>query len=181
MHHGKACRKNKTMKELKRAHPTLEITNFRCIDTQNSCLVIPPANCRYAALSYVWGVPTVFTTLRSNVKDLEIPHVFDKPEVLSTIPLTIRDAIRVMREIGMRYLWVDSLCIVQDDDPDEKIKHIKLMDVVYSAADLVIVAAGSENANAGIAGLDPGSRGSRQPIEEIFPGFRLAYSAGSKV
>ncbi|KXX77881.1 Heterokaryon incompatibility protein 6, OR allele [Madurella mycetomatis] len=177
LHHGKACQKSKALKELKRSHPTLEITNFRCIDTEDNCLVTPPANCRYAALSYVWGVAEVFTTLRRNVKDLETPRAFENPELFGRVPLTIRDAMRVVREIGMRYLWVDSLCIVQDDVPEENTKHIKSMDVVYSAADLVIVAASSLNANAGIPGLDPGSRGFRQPIEEISPGFRLAYKS----
>jgi hypothetical protein len=51
------------------------------------------------------------------------------------------------------------------------------MDAVYIAADIVIIAAGSANANAGIPGLDPGSRGFRQPIEQIAPDFRLAYKS----
>lgn len=177
LNHGTACRKNVSLKELNRSHPTLEITNFRCIDVEKNCLVIPPTRCRYAALSYVWGVPGLFTTLRDTLLELEIPGALDKPEDRDRIPLTIRDAMRVAREIQMRYLWVDSLCVVQDEDQEEKTKHILLMDAVYSAADLVIIAAGSANANSGIAGIDPGSRGLQQPVEQLAPGFRLAYKA----
>jgi hypothetical protein len=172
--HGKACRRNPVLKELKRSHPTKEVPAFRCIDVEQNCVVLLPSGCRYAALSYVWGRRKFFTTLSSNVKDLEEPHSLSKPEYLAQIPLTIKDAIHVTREIGIRYLWVDNLCIVQDD-LDLKVKTIKTMDLVYSAADLVIVAAGSVNAFAGIAGVHVGSRGSRQPIEELAPGFRLAF------
>ncbi|KAK0712120.1 heterokaryon incompatibility protein-domain-containing protein, partial [Lasiosphaeris hirsuta] len=175
LHHGATCRKSASLKELSRSHPTLEIDSFRCIDTENSCLVTPPTRCRYAALSYVWGAPDLFTTLRENVRDLEVAGSFQRPEYRDRVPLTIRDAMRVVREIGMRYLWVDSLCIVQDVEHREKVKHILLMDAVYSAAELVIIAAGSASANEGIAGIDPGSRGFRQPIEQMAPGFRLAY------
>ncbi|KAK0652670.1 heterokaryon incompatibility protein-domain-containing protein [Cercophora newfieldiana] len=177
LNHGTACRKNIALKELNRSHPTLEIDNFRCVDVEENCLVVPPTRCRYAALSYVWGVPGLFTTLKANVNELETPGAFDKPEYRDLIPPTIRDAMRVAREIKMRYLWVDSLCIVQDEHKDEKTKHILLMDVVYSAADLVIIAAGSAHANAGIAGIDPGSRGFQQPIEQVAPGLRLGFKA----
>jgi hypothetical protein len=173
-HHGKACRRNPVLKELKRSHPTKEVPDFRCIDVEQNCVAILPSGCRYAALSYVWGRRKFFTTLSSNIEDLEKPHSLEKPEYLNKVPLTIRDAIHVMREIGMKYLWVDNLCIVQDN-LDQKSKTIKTMDLVYSAADLVIVAAGSPDAYAGISGIHIGSRGSRQPIEELAPGFRLAF------
>jgi hypothetical protein len=82
----------------------------------------------------------------------------------------------VVREIGMRYLWVDSLCIVQDEG-EQKMAAIKSMDLVYAAADLVIVAGSSEHAYSGIPGVRPGSRTSPQPIEEITPGCRLAFKS----
>jgi hypothetical protein len=173
--HGKTCRKNPVLKELKRSHPTKEVPDFRCIDVEQNCLTMPPIGCRYATLSYVWGRRKFFRTLNSNVKNLEEPYSLDKPEYLDQIPLTIKDAIHVGREIGITYLWVDSLCIVQDDDPSKKLEAIKMMDLVYSAADLVIVAAGSADAYTGISGIHIGSRRSRQPIEELAPGFRLGF------
>jgi hypothetical protein len=173
-HHGKACRRNPILKELRRSHPTKEVPAFRCIDVEQDCVAILPSGCRYAALSYVWGRKKFFTTLSSNVEDLEKPHSLNKPEYLDKVPLTIKDAIHVMREIGIRYLWVDNLCIVQDN-LEQKTETIKTMDLVYSAADLVIVAAGSVDAYTGISGIHTGSRGFRQPIEELAPGFRLGF------
>lgn len=173
-HHGKACRRNPVLKELKRSHPTKEVPSFRCIDVEQNCVVILPSGCRYAALSYVWGQKKFFATLTTNVKDLEEPQSLSKPEYLDQIPPTIKDAIHVTKEIGFKYLWVDNLCIVQND-PVLKAKTIKTMDLVYSAADLVIVAAGSVDAYAGISGCHTGTRGPRQPIEELAPGFRLAF------
>lgn len=172
--HGKACRRNRVLKELNRSHPTNEVPEFRCIDLEQDCLVLLPAGCRYAALSYVWGRQEFFATRMSNVRSLEERGALRNPEYLDKIPPTIKDAFHVTREIGMRYLWVDNLCIVQDD-MEKKTATIKTMDLIYAAADLVIVAAGSETAFSGIAGVHPGSRTSRQPIEEIAPGFRLAF------
>ncbi|KAK4233760.1 heterokaryon incompatibility protein-domain-containing protein [Achaetomium macrosporum] len=172
--HGKRCRQDPILKELNRSHPAQEVPDLRCIDVEEDCLVILPAGGRYAALSYAWGPKKFFSTVTSNVKSLEEPGALSKSEYLDQIPPTIKDATHVAKEMGMRYLWVDNLCIIQDD-PEIKGETIKKMDLVYAAADLVIVAAGSETAYSGIAGVHSGSRTSRQPIEEIAPGFRLAF------
>ncbi|KAH7138762.1 heterokaryon incompatibility protein-domain-containing protein [Dendryphion nanum] len=173
-YHGKACRKNRILKELRRSHPTEEVPDFRCIDVEQKCVTKLPSGKRYAALSYVWGAEIHFKALSSNIEELEKQGSLDDPKLLSKIPLTIRDAIDVAKEVDIEYLWVDNLCIIQDDE-ELKSKTIKAMDLVYSAADLVIVTAGSDNAYAGITGLRSGTREYRQPIEEIAPGFRLAF------
>ena len=145
-HHDRSCRKNPAVEALRRTNPANEISDFRCIDVEQNCLVRPPKACRYAALSYVWGRIGFFTTLQENVAMLEEPGALGRPAYHDRIPLTIRDAMQVVREIGIRYLWVDSLCIVQDEPNQNKLTHIQSMDLVYSAADLVIVAAGSRDA-----------------------------------
>ncbi|KAK4197113.1 HET-domain-containing protein [Triangularia verruculosa] len=172
-HHGQKCWRNLALKELNRSHPTKEVPGFRCIDVDQKCLVKLPQGARYATLSYVWGQGKKFMTVKSNLQSLETPLALATPEYMTLIPATIRDAIHITKEIGMRYLWVDSLCIVQDAF-ETKGAAIQAMDMVYSAADLVIMAAGSEHADAGIAGVYPGTRGAGQVIEEIGPGFRLA-------
>ncbi|RYP08309.1 hypothetical protein DL765_008851 [Monosporascus sp. GIB2] len=188
--HRKSCKRNPALKELRRSpptshhtsHPTEEVPNFRCIDVEQKCLVKPVSGDRYAALSYVWGRRKFFRTLMANVADLEQPGALAKEEHMYQLPPTIKDAIHVTRETGLKYLWVDCLCIVQDDNSDKKVQAIKLMDLVYAAADIVIVAAGSVDAYSGIPGINPGSRGTRQPIEEIpaednetGQNFRLAF------
>jgi hypothetical protein len=63
-------------------------------------------------------------------------EMIELPEIL---PRTIRDAIEVTRAIDYRYLWVDSLCIIQDDEQDRDFQ-IAMMDQIYSNADLTIAA-----------------------------------------
>lgn len=74
----------------------------------------PPEKHPYAALSYCWGsdLSGVVTTLSSNVE----PHL--QGIAVNSLPQTIQDAVRVYRELGLRHLWVDSLCIIQDDRKD---------------------------------------------------------------
>lgn len=103
--------------------------NFRVIDVQRQCLIPAPKNCRYVALSYLWGRAKVFRALRKDYAQLT------KDASLSSnnedLPRTIRDAISLVSNIGERYVWVDSLCIIQDDDED-KAQQILSMGAVYS-------------------------------------------------
>ena len=126
-------------------------------------------------MSYIWGRVKFFHTLKDNVGILEQPGALKLPEFHERIPLTIRDAMQVVQEIGIRYLWVDSLCIVQDGDTGEKPEYISKMDLVYGAAFVTVIAARGQNAHAGLPGVRRGTREYRQPIEEIMAGLRLAF------
>lgn len=94
------------------------------------------------------------------------------------MPLTVNDAIQATREMGIRYLWVDALCIVQDDEGGEKLPHIKQMNRIYETAELVIVAMSGRDANAGLPGVRPWTRNAAQPIEQITPDLRLGVRTG---
>ena len=175
-------------KECAGIHPDLDGNNFgniaeeipslRMVDVVNNCITPAPHNCEYVALSYVWGridpqdIPRL---LRDNVVELEIPGALVRSESLSKIPLTIRDAMLVVKELGMQYLWVDSLCIVQDDDGPggSKMQAIAKMGLVYGAAALTIIAY-TDGATTGLPGVQPGAKRT-QFIEEIAPGLRLAF------
>ncbi|KAK4159551.1 heterokaryon incompatibility protein-domain-containing protein [Cladorrhinum sp. PSN259] len=67
-------------------------------------------------------------------------------------PLTVRDAIQAVCNLGMRYLWVDRYCIQQNDKEEQKLM-IGHMDEVYEAAEATIVAAYGENDEAGLPGV----------------------------
>jgi hypothetical protein len=125
---------------------------------------------RYVALSYVWGaVPTA----RLSSASLSL---FARPggmrRLLSMLPRTILDAITAVQKLGLRYLWVDSLCLVQNDEEDLQL-GIRVMDIIYQSAYLVLVAADGHDANAGLPGVTYGSRAPRINTWPITPRVRL--------
>jgi Heterokaryon incompatibility protein (HET) len=68
----------------------------------------------YATLSYCWGAleKHPLRTTQANI----LAHL--NGINFETLSKTVQDAILVTREVGLSYLWVDSLCIVQDDRED---------------------------------------------------------------
>ncbi|KAG6357392.1 hypothetical protein INS49_013269 [Diaporthe citri] len=102
---------------------------------------------RYAALSYCWGRSNHFVLTADSLEDLRDGFH------LSQLPQTLQDAVRVTREIGLRYLWVDALCIFQGQDPeainDWNIEVAK-MENVYRNAYVTISAAAAQNASGGL-------------------------------
>ncbi|KAF3764591.1 HET-domain-containing protein [Cryphonectria parasitica EP155] len=145
--------------------------SFRLIDVVDECLVQRAEKCEYVALSYVWGrIPTILfpgddpevvpilLTVQNNVNYLSVPKVLSLPQEASLmsgkIPRTVRDAMELTRKIGMRYLWVDTLCIIQNN-PEDKARLIGRMDDVYDTAALTIIAAAGSDADAGLRGISP--------------------------
>jgi hypothetical protein len=115
----------------------LGITVLRVIDTEENRICEVETSCPYVCLSYVWGPPIanpILLTTKTKTQMETIDGLVD-----FDIPPTIKDAMRVTRDIGLRYVWVDALCIVQDDDDDKKI-FIPNMDIIYGNATLTIVA-----------------------------------------
>lgn len=127
--------------------------------------VLPP---EYAALSYVWGKTPVFRTLERNVMDLMQVGSLTRQD----LPKSIRDAMALARAIGFEYIWVDSICIIQDSDADKSMQ-IGMMDDIYRRASLIIVAAAGDHANAGIPGLEYGSRSLSQHTIQVSEAFTL--------
>lgn len=122
---------------------------FMVIDVRAGCIVDAPPNCSYVALSYVWGVfreGEISATLAA-MPDLKTPGSLGR----DTLPATIWDALTVCQEIGVQYLWVDRLCIIQDSGA-QKIEQIRSMDVIYSHAVLTICAMGSVDSHSGLWG-----------------------------
>jgi hypothetical protein len=102
----------------------------------------PPEACgRYVALSYCWGssATQVHRTLTSNLVEHERVGV-----PVQRLPAAIQDAIRLARNLNYLYLWVDSLCIIQDDASDWA-RESACMETYYENADLVLLNATSDN------------------------------------
>ncbi|CEI70722.1 hypothetical protein FVEN_g794 [Fusarium venenatum] len=81
----------------------------------------------YCALSYCWGKSRCITTTKANLANHK--HVIP----LTTLPKTIRDAVLATRGLEIDYLWVDSLCIVQDDTDDWAFEAARMGDVYANA------------------------------------------------
>ncbi|EXJ65765.1 uncharacterized protein A1O5_11006 [Cladophialophora psammophila CBS 110553] len=129
--------------------------DFIVVDVQQKKLVNAGNSCRYLALSYAWGnMPQLQLTLGTR-EELFVPGALQKR--WEQIPQVIRDAMHVVTAIGEKYLWVDALCIVQDD-PIHKHRQICEMGTIYGGALATIVAAASSSAAEGLCGVHPGTR-----------------------
>lgn len=112
-------------------------------DTINLRLLESDAtNIDYVALSYCWGGDEQLQTTIENVSS----HVTGI--LIADLPQTITDTIEVTRFIGLRYLWIDSLCIMQND-PDDVIHNCARMRHYYSNAVLTIVAGNTSKCSQG--------------------------------
>ncbi|KAK3339436.1 heterokaryon incompatibility protein-domain-containing protein [Neurospora tetraspora] len=157
----KACREARdiiTSASPERAHPPtrlLKITLARNTLTDNS----PPPTIKlvettlegrlyvdqYVALSHCWGPPEKrpLCTIKANLKKhkREIPF--------TSLPPTFQDATMVCALLGVSYLWIDSLCIVQDDKEDWK-KAGAIMHCIYEQALFTICADAAEDSSQGL-------------------------------
>lgn len=138
---------------------------FRLIDVKRRCIVRAPSECRYIALSYCWGKGK-----HLKLEDATIVSLYSKGSLLGSqkIPRTIRDAIDLVHDLGERYLWVDALCIKQDDEADRAVQ-IPHMSKVYGSAICTIVAGTGSDAWAGLNGVgnDPIPRSPKQYSAKI--------------
>ncbi|RSL61215.1 hypothetical protein CEP53_005203 [Fusarium sp. AF-6] len=105
-----------------------------------------PKCTRYAALSYVWGNPelqehikTTRSTLASHLDGIKF----------SSLPKTLRDAVVFTRELGLDFLWVDSLCIIQNDQ-DEWTHEAGRMYDVYGNSFVTLVALWGDDCDSGL-------------------------------
>ena len=96
----------------------------------------------YVALSYCWGLDQVGLTTTSNLETRE--QRLD----LSDLSQSSRDAITVTRNLGIKYLWIDAICILQDS-ADDKVIELASMCRIYQQATVTIVAASATSASQG--------------------------------
>lgn len=106
------------------------------VDVLQMNLCRMPHGSRYIALSYCWPKVNTFVTTKSNVTELYIPGALRDNE--ERIFQAIHDAIQCVSELGERYLWVDALCIIQDDE-EQKSSQIQQMDRVYGSSLLTLI------------------------------------------
>ncbi|CZR65230.1 uncharacterized protein PAC_15130 [Phialocephala subalpina] len=145
----------------------------RLIDVDEMRLVSMADTCEFVALSYVWGTLHMedLQTMSDNVEWREEPNGLSRVQ----LPRTIADAISVTKDLKIKYLWIDSLCIVQDDE--YKQSQIQNMDRIYGLASLVLVAAAGEDATAGLVGSTNSPRTEDDQVFGNVQGLQLLVSS----
>jgi Heterokaryon incompatibility protein (HET) len=110
--------------------PTRLIDLSGCEDTVSVRLVhseclLPSIPIFYVALSYCWGQVLPLRLLKSSLGDFERDIGYDK------LPKLFQDAVTFTRYLGIRYLWIDALCIIQDDAADWERESERMGQIYY--------------------------------------------------
>lgn len=132
--HHEACRSQHSSKLPSRLIQIEETGQIKLVVTDIRC------EYKYVALSYCWGHGQEGLTSKENIarrlQGLDI----------SALPQAIRDAIHVTSQLNLCYLWVDAVCIVQNDE-DDKNSEVAAMCDIYRNAFLTISATNSPSAS----------------------------------
>ncbi|ETS76013.1 hypothetical protein PFICI_12957 [Pestalotiopsis fici W106-1] len=108
----------------------------------------PAAHAKYVALSYCWGDQKgQLTSNKSTLPKLRAGISVQK------LPATLRDAVTVTATLGLRYIWIDSICIIQDDKDDWKQEAGK-MSTVYAQSLVTIIASSADSCSEGFLEKD---------------------------
>jgi hypothetical protein len=133
-------------------------------DVHKSRIVPAKTTERYVALSYVLGnfqSETPPHCIPSDVKSEVAPMV-----PIDTLPRVVQDAIRVVLALNERYLWIDFLCIPQNNEI-ERLRLISQMHVIYSQAFLTIIAISGASAGSPLPGVSATSRETVELVQDL--------------
>lgn len=124
----------------------------RLLDVRNNSVRVheiteEDAGTKYACLSHCWGYPpnTILRSTLATFNDYRQAIPWEK------LPKTFRDAISFTRKLGVPFLWIDSLCIVQDDK-DKKDWHEQSANManIYRNAYITLAATAAKDADGGL-------------------------------
>ncbi|KAG8529700.1 uncharacterized protein KY384_005181 [Bacidia gigantensis] len=136
------------------------------VSVSKGCLVEAKFGEKYVALSYVWGtISGVFKCTKANISSLRSIGSLCENNAHQYLPATIQRAMKFTLQLGFDLLWVDCLCIVQDD-PVHAAAQINNMASIYSNACLTLCAADGLDANSGLRGV-PGCSQPRSIQQDI--------------
>ncbi|KAK6836483.1 hypothetical protein PG987_006978 [Apiospora arundinis] len=126
-------------------------STLRLIDTTES----PPHDKKYVALSHPWGETeqhTPFCTWRTDIHgDGHDVESFKRSIPFDKMPATIQHAVKVTRALQIRYIWIDSICIIQGKDGDFN-EEASRMENVFSGAYCVLAASRATGMHDGFLG-----------------------------
>lgn len=114
-----------------------------------------PHSIVYTTLSHIWGEEQIFQLQQSNIEELKQSIPVHK------LPQVFKDAMHVSIELGVHYIWIDSLCIIQDSSKDWTYEAKRMGDVYQYAA--------CNMAAAGYKGSSMALFGERKALSQIHP------------
>ncbi|KAE9373876.1 HET-domain-containing protein, partial [Stipitochalara longipes BDJ] len=121
---------------------------------------------QWVSLSHCWGKKEnhPLKTTRQNLAQ----HLKTIP--MSSLPKTFQDAVVATRVLGIQFLWIDSLCIVQDDEDDWR-RESQTMGMVYERAVITLAASAAPDSTHGLF--------VERPYAKIkFPSIQLPFLVG---
>lgn len=89
----------------------------------------------YACLSYAWGGPQPMMLSKSSLQSFRDAIMVDQ------LPPRLKDAEYTTRALGLKFLWIDALCIIQDSE-DDKAKELGRMHQYYRNSNLCLQLSG---------------------------------------
>lgn len=134
-------------KSHKKCSEATDFTPLRLLDLQTGSeawvQLVSVVDVRYACLSHCWGsTRSKHLTRRDNLTQNE------KGIPLTELPKTFRDAVEITRALGIRYLWIDTFCIIQDDEKDWE-TQASVMAATYENAYITLAAGASDDDDGG--------------------------------
>jgi hypothetical protein len=136
----------------------VELVEIRSLDQLETDMILKTG---FVSLSYCWGGDQPQKLTRQSLP------LYTLGVSVHSFPKTIQEAIWYTKNIGLDYLWIDSLCIVQDDQ-DDKEREIARMAIYYGASTVTICAASSFSSQNGF--LHP-----REEPEFVAGPFKLPF------
>lgn len=98
---------------------------------------------QYVTLSHRWGIGPTFCLTKKNEGELRKSLPFEK------LSKTYQDVIVFARAINVRYVWIDSMCIIQDCETDWQKEAARMADY-YEGSHCTVAAVGSQGSSEGL-------------------------------
>ena len=145
----------KWLKECRDGHPACQksdrkipnrLINAESTTTIKLCETSGHRDLDYVALSHCWGTLNQFQTTTTNLENRKTSIEWD------CLPKTFQDAITIAQSLGYTYIWIDSLCILQDSRQDWEAESARMGDIYENAA-LTIAATSSPSDESGFLGV----------------------------
>lgn len=137
------------------------------IQLVNSASIATEDAIDYAIFSYCWGGPQPLT-LNRNTEEM-----LSRGISVAQLGKTVQDAVQVSNKLGIRYLWIDALCILQDNS-DDKDREIANMASYYQGGVLAICAASAKS-------YAEGFLSSSEPNAYSIGPFGLEFKEGQRI